>query len=310
MGRRVCLVAAVVAATAASGVARASAAVNFQRTDYALATSQSAMAVGDLDGKNGPDLVAVSGSANDLTVLLNNGDGTFGAPAIYPLPGGCGPVQVELYDFEGPTGPGSAPDSNLDALVACATSGDLVSLAGNGNGSFGAAQTLPNPNLNSDHFEAKDRFAVGAFGYYARTPIVAFADPDNNNPEDDEGFFCSSDDFAAPGASAGCEFPFEMEPGTNSDYPALEGGTLMVPVDFDGSGQQDVITEADDGLTIWGQTPGPPTEPATDPPGQLCPRLDDVHDVRRARRDRHRRSQRRRPPGHRDGLRNGQQPTG
>ena len=245
-----------------SGVARADAAVNLQRTDYALATPQSAMAVGDVDGKNGPDLVAVSGTANTLTVLLNHGDGTFGDPVSSLLPSGCGPVQVQLYDFEGAAGPGTAPDGHLDALVACASSGYLVSLAGNGDGSFGAAQTLPSPNLNSDRFSAADRFAIGAFGYYSRAPIIAFANPDNSDFEDDSGFFCASDNFATPGASPTCEFASDEEPGTTELYPSIAGGSFMTPVDFSGAGQQDVITEAGDGLTIWGQDPGPPTEPA------------------------------------------------
>ena len=253
-GRRVCLAAAVMAATAVSGVARANAAVSLQRTDYALGTGEtaSAMAVGDVDGKNGPDLVAASASADALTVLLNNGDGTFGTPVSSPLPAGCGPVQLELYDFENAVGQ-QIPDGNLDALVFCTGSGYIVTLAGNGNGTFSGAQTIP-VNLDSDRFTAKDRFAIGAFGYYARTPILALADADNSNPDDDGGTFCAFDDFADPPPTGGCL--------STDTYPAILGGSLMVPVDFSGAGQQDVITEGVDGLTIWGQDPGPPTEPA------------------------------------------------
>ena len=46
------------------------------------------VAIGDLDGVNGPDL-AVANFANHVSVLLNNGDGTF-APAVAYIVWGIG----------------------------------------------------------------------------------------------------------------------------------------------------------------------------------------------------------------------------
>lgn len=58
------------------------------------------VALGDLDGVNGPDLVAVStGSTGQVTVRLNTGSGTFGAPAIYS--GLSGPTTVAIGNVDG-----------------------------------------------------------------------------------------------------------------------------------------------------------------------------------------------------------------
>jgi hypothetical protein len=168
-GQRVCLVAALTAVMATAGAARASAAVSFARTDYALGATQSGMAVGDLDGKDGPDLVAASAATGNLTVLLNHGDGTFGAPVTYPLPAGCAADQVQLSDFENTAGQ-QTPDGNLDAIMYCANSGRLVTLAGNGEGGFVEPQTIP---LYLPGYEPgyQSNFAIGAFGYSTRTPV-------------------------------------------------------------------------------------------------------------------------------------------
>ena len=38
------------------------------------------VAIGDLDGVNGPDLALANELSNNVSVLLNQGDGTFAAP--------------------------------------------------------------------------------------------------------------------------------------------------------------------------------------------------------------------------------------
>ncbi len=45
------------------------------------------VAIGDLDGVNGPDLAVANGEfgSNDVSVLLNQGDGTFAAPVAYDV---------------------------------------------------------------------------------------------------------------------------------------------------------------------------------------------------------------------------------
>ncbi len=40
------------------------------------------VAIGDLDGVSGPDLAVVNASSGDVSVLLNQGDGTFAASVV------------------------------------------------------------------------------------------------------------------------------------------------------------------------------------------------------------------------------------
>jgi hypothetical protein len=232
---------------AGAGAARASAAVSFQRTDIPLGATQSGMAVGDLDGRDGPDLAAVSAATGKLTVLLNNGDGTFGAPVTYPLPAGCDADQLQLSDFENTAGQ-QTPDGNLDAIVYCASSHMLVTLAGNGAGGFGAPQTIP-LYLSGYNAGYQSSFAIGAFGYYTRTPFVVYSATESN--EISPPYFCSLDNFSHPDPV--CQFPYE------NPEPEITGP--MVAVDFDGSGQQDLLTTGGtNGVVIYLQSPGPPVQ--------------------------------------------------
>ena len=246
--QRACLTAAMIAAMAGAGAAQARAAVSFQRTDIPLGATQSGMAVGDLDGKDGPDLVAVSAATGDLTVLLNNGDGTFSAPVTYPLPAECAADQLQLSDFENIAGQ-QTPDGNLDAIMYCANSHMLVTLAGNGDGGFVEPQTIP-LYLSGYNAGYQSAFAIGAFGYYTRTPFVVYSATESN--EISGPYFCSFDNFSVP--NPGCQFPY-----SNPDAPEISGP--MVAVDFDGSGQQDLLTTGGtNGVVIYLQSPGPPVQ--------------------------------------------------
>ncbi|HSC20212.1 MAG TPA: hypothetical protein VLC07_00620, partial [Solirubrobacterales bacterium] len=90
---------------------------SFQATALAPAgTTIRDVAVGDLDGKNGPDIVS-SYEKGGLAVQLNDGGGGhFGAPHLYPAP--CDVLQVELADL-GASNTNNAPDGHLDAAIVC-----------------------------------------------------------------------------------------------------------------------------------------------------------------------------------------------
>ncbi|MDA0170911.1 FG-GAP-like repeat-containing protein [Solirubrobacter taibaiensis] len=120
------------------GASAADAAVNFQRTDIPLSGSPGSVAMGDLDGRNGKDIAVALPAAGGVGVLLNNGDGTFGAPQPYLAGPQCvgQAVEVELGDVTGPAGP-FVPDGKLDAYVTC--SPYVVRLAGDGTGALGGA---------------------------------------------------------------------------------------------------------------------------------------------------------------------------
>src|SRR5262245_28668510 len=89
------------------------------------------VAVGDFNGDNKPDL-AVANPPNGtgtgtVSVLLGNGDGTFGAPQ--PFKAGPAPEAVVVADLD--------RDGKLDLVVANGGGTNTVSvLLGNGDGTF------------------------------------------------------------------------------------------------------------------------------------------------------------------------------
>lgn len=63
------------------------------------------LAIGDIDGRRGPDLLVVEGCVDDVNIpdllLLNGGDGRGWTPAeLPPVVGGCGDVAA-AFDFDG-----------------------------------------------------------------------------------------------------------------------------------------------------------------------------------------------------------------
>lgn len=121
----------------------ASAAFQFSSTDYPLALpatspNPDSVALADLDGRNGLDIVVTLPNTAQLGVLLNDGTGHFTGPTrttSCAFPGGS---DVELGDLIGP-GSSLVPDGKLDAFVAC---GNVMALPGDGNGGFGPPVTL------------------------------------------------------------------------------------------------------------------------------------------------------------------------
>ena len=102
-------------------------------------------ATADLNGDGHLDLIV--GTYSGINVLLGNGDGTFGQPTFYAVPGTEDISGLSLADFNG--------DGHLDIAVAGAD--DAVVLPGNGDGTFGAALSF-------------------ATGFHGTTSAVHFAD--------------------------------------------------------------------------------------------------------------------------------------
>jgi hypothetical protein len=102
---------------------------------YRASSMPWAVAVADLDGDKYPDLAVANlngkpeqdGSFGSVSVLLNEGDGTFGEPTNYPTDGGY-PEDLSALDIDG--------DGRLDLAVAN-SEGELVYLLRNrGEGRF------------------------------------------------------------------------------------------------------------------------------------------------------------------------------
>jgi hypothetical protein len=89
--------------------------------------------VGDFNGDGLPDIAAtIPGSASpNISVLLNNGNGTFGSPALYPTHGTA--ASVATGDFNG--------DGKLD--IAVGDGGYISILLGKGDGTFQTALFYP-----------------------------------------------------------------------------------------------------------------------------------------------------------------------
>jgi hypothetical protein len=74
------------------------------------------VAAADLNGDGKPDLAVANFQANTVSVLLNNGDGTFAVGAGYPA--GLGPRSVVAADLNGDGKPDLALANNFANTVS------------------------------------------------------------------------------------------------------------------------------------------------------------------------------------------------
>ncbi|MFI4853379.1 MAG: FG-GAP-like repeat-containing protein [Phycisphaerales bacterium JB065] len=97
-----------------------------QPPSYDLGSNPSDLIVADFNGDGAPDLATSNRNSDDVSVLLNNGDGTFASQTTYP----CGdtPSSVAAGDFDG--------DGDADLVVTNYDDSDISVLFGNGDGTF------------------------------------------------------------------------------------------------------------------------------------------------------------------------------
>jgi len=132
------MVLAALAGTALSTTAAA--AISFApAVNYSMGTSggpgpaAESMVAADVDNDGDMDVVSADWWGSGVPVLLNNGNGTFGAPIFNDLNEGSGVGSVSVGDFNG--------DGKID--VAATGGSTLYILRGQGNGQFNIVQTLP-----------------------------------------------------------------------------------------------------------------------------------------------------------------------
>jgi hypothetical protein len=141
--KRFALLVSACALIALASAGEAHAEFSFQTTTLEPAGFVEDVAVGDVDGVNGPDIVTAY-SEGGIGVQLNDGHGHFGPTHMYAT--GCDTKQVELADVGAP--PSSIfPDGHLDAVISCSSNGgdtiELGRMFGDGSGGFSAPVMFP-----------------------------------------------------------------------------------------------------------------------------------------------------------------------
>ncbi|MEG4318555.1 MULTISPECIES: DUF4347 domain-containing protein, partial [unclassified Microcoleus] len=163
------------------------------------------VAVGDFNKDGNSDLVTANNYPNNVSLLLGNGDGTFGNATYFSV--GSSPYSVAVGDFN--------KDGNSDLVTANQTYNDVSILLGNGNGSFGTSTSL---SVGSNPYFV----VVGDFNKDGRSDL-ATANFDSNNVsillQNANGTFANAINYSV---------------GTNPNYIAVG--------DFNGDGNSDLAT--------------------------------------------------------------------
>lgn len=157
--------------------APASAEVSFSVTALEPAGHVEDVAVGDLDGKDGPDIVTAY-SEGGVTVQLNDGHGHFGAPKTFAT--GCDTNQVEIADVGAP--PSSIfPDGHPDVVISCVYSGGdsiyLGRMFGDGAGDLTEPVMFPESNYGFSSGLARNHqgFALVEFRGASGPPVPTWS---------------------------------------------------------------------------------------------------------------------------------------
>jgi uncharacterized repeat protein (TIGR01451 family) len=120
-------------------------------------TGPAALAIGDFNGDNNPDLATANQSGNNVTILLGNGNGSFQSPVAYSV--GGTPYDFLAGDFNG--------DGKLDLIVSTT---DIAVLIGNGDGTFGSATHL---SISGGRLAAADFNGDGKLDLAVATPELS-----------------------------------------------------------------------------------------------------------------------------------------
>jgi hypothetical protein len=217
----------------------------------------SGIAVADFDGIDGPDAAVSNAADNNLTVLLNRGDGDGGFNTLPSVPVGANPSAVVAGDFNG--------DTVVDLAVANRDDNTVTILTNNGGGVFAQHQVIPVGSGPS-------ALAVGYFDLDLSLDLAVANEADNTVMiliNDGAGTFVVVDTIFV-GLAPGALDPEDLDDDTVTDLVIANRGSanavilrwygpgfyglLFIPVgadpssvessDLDGDGDQDVLVVA------------------------------------------------------------------
>ena len=163
--------------------------VSFAAATFAINFKPFSVAVGDFNGDGKQDLATANSGSNDVSVLLGDGAGGFGAATNFAA--GTSPVSVAVGDFNG--------DGKQDLAVANFNSNNVSVLLADGAGGFSAAvnfntgtgpQSMAVGDFNGD---GKQDLAVGNPGFPSNVSILL---------GDGAGGFGAATNFAVGGADS------------------------------------------------------------------------------------------------------------
>jgi len=171
---------------------------------------------GDVNGDGKPDLVVAAtdiyqgggSGTSQISVLLNNGDGTFAAPVKYVA--GAGTADAALADVNG--------DGKLDIVAANVVDNNVAVLLNLGNGTFAAAVKYA-----TGKNRARSRSAISTATVTSTSRLLPGEQPGERAAQRGHGTFAAAAQYATP---------------TNPHWAALG--------DLDGDGQPDLAVTGED----------------------------------------------------------------
>jgi hypothetical protein len=108
-------------------------ATNFELCDDPCDSGPGRIVSADFDAQNGPDLAVTDFKLHKVSVLLNDGTGSFGTPTLLSV--GASPSAIVSADLDG--------DGDPDLATANSDSNNVSVLLGDGTGGFGGATNIP-----------------------------------------------------------------------------------------------------------------------------------------------------------------------
>lgn len=189
--------------------------------DYFVGDAPSAIAVSDLNGDGNPDVIVANRSSANVSVLLGNGDGTFGASVQTQTGASSMPNALAVADFDG--------DSDADIAVADA-SGSVIPLINDGNGAFSLGVAV-------------DFLAAG--------PIESIAAGDID--EDGDVDLVATSPYASPADPSDICILLGNGDGTfaGTSYNVMTDVNAIGIADLDGDGHSDLVAASAEELTVY-----------------------------------------------------------